>query len=65
MVTQCCVCKKYRTGSIWGRLADAVALRQGISHGYCPSCAEKAFAEIRQINRIKLKALAKATVSSF
>ncbi|MDO8669317.1 MAG: hypothetical protein Q7K65_03420 [Candidatus Buchananbacteria bacterium] len=48
MVTQCCVCKKVKiTAEVWqfGSTAEA---GQEISHGYCPSCAEKVWEEIEK-----------------
>lgn len=63
MVTQCCVCKKYRAGTRWGHMADTQQLKNGVSHGYCPDCAEKAFEEVRQVNAAKVQALVKATAS--
>jgi len=48
MVVQCCLCRQVRKGKQWeepvqGDLAGAV------SHGYCPVCAAKAFAEIQDL----------------
>ncbi len=48
MVIQCCVCKKVRVKGYW----RDVPVRHGkapVSHGYCPRCAEAAFAEIRAL----------------
>jgi hypothetical protein len=57
MVVQCCQCKKIRvtashnsrTGWIDGRNIEILPAE--ISHGYCPACASKAFAEIRAYAR--------------
>lgn len=47
MVVQCCACKRIREGSAW--IIPVVSLEgEEISHGYCPVCAAKAFAQIRQ-----------------
>jgi len=47
MIVQCCICKQVRKGKQWVQ-PDPVALAdEHISHGYCPACAVRAFAEIR------------------
>ncbi|MAF13298.1 MAG: hypothetical protein CMI53_00185 [Parcubacteria group bacterium] len=50
MIVQCCVCKKIRRGpegsATWS-LAAKEDLGPGVSHGYCPKCADKALAQIR------------------
>lgn len=43
MWVQCCVCKKVRRGSKWGRIEIPVEDRHQVSHGYCPACANLAF----------------------
>ena len=46
MTVQCCICKRVREGQVW---VDQVLSEQeeaNTSHGYCPVCAAKAFAEI-------------------
>jgi len=48
MVIQCCVCKKVRVDGHWTRKVPE-PLNEPVSHGYCPRCAEAAFAEIREI----------------
>ena len=48
MVIQCCVCKKVRVNGQW-RDVSIRRIEDMVSHGYCPRCAEAAFAEIRQI----------------
>lgn len=59
MDVQCCVCKKLRHGSRWVPVADSQLDYDGISHGYCPKCAAKAFEEIRrQASYRKLPAVA-------
>jgi len=47
MVVQCCMCKKVRRGTRWLQVVDAGLLAEGVSHGYCPVCAAKAYAELR------------------
>ncbi len=47
MKVQCCVCKKVRVGTKWVSQSDPVDVPDLVSHGYCPVCAEHAFAEIR------------------
>jgi hypothetical protein len=57
MEVQCCVCKKFRNGGRWVSLQKKDLPSRGISHGYCPKCADVAFAEIRNTqSRIKLTA---------
>lgn len=48
MVIQCCVCKKVRVQGYW-RDVPLQHIEDQVSHGYCPRCAEAAFAEIRAI----------------
>lgn len=48
MVIQCCVCKKVRVNGHW-REVPTQRIKDLVSHGYCPRCAEEAFAEIRQM----------------
>jgi len=48
MVVQCCVCGKVRSGERWVRMGKGALLTGAVSHGYCPSCAHRAFAEIRR-----------------
>lgn len=47
MMVQCCVCKRIRQGDAWTDASEAENGRE-VSHGYCPACAEAAFAEIRR-----------------
>jgi hypothetical protein len=46
MIVQCCVCKKFRQDGTWTNPNNLVADGQSISHGYCPECAENAFAQL-------------------
>jgi hypothetical protein len=48
MVIQCCVCKKVRNGSAWAKTTVSDSHECDVSHGYCPVCAKKAFAEIKE-----------------
>lgn len=48
MDVQCCVSKKLRQGNRWIAVAPSDLNYSSISHGYCPKCAAKAFAEIRR-----------------
>lgn len=50
MTVQCCSCKKIREGDRWVMTA-APESQMRISHGYCPTCAAKVFAEIRMVSR--------------
>ena len=47
MKVQCCVCHKSRIGGVWVATNPSHNSDESISHGYCPSCAEAAFAELR------------------
>lgn len=51
MLVQCCVCNKVRDGGRWKAPPDVDLRGREISHGYCPSCAAKVFAEIRHRHR--------------
>gem|GEM_PF-3139496 len=46
MLVQCCVCKKIRKGKRWVDITSPLSACCHISHGYCPVCAEAAFAEL-------------------
>jgi len=49
MTVQCCSCKKIRDGKQWVDARESeLPAGEGISHGYCPVCATRAFAAIRQ-----------------
>lgn len=50
MTVQCCSCKKIRKGSRWV-MTMAPESQMCISHGYCPTCAARVFAEIRMASR--------------
>jgi len=53
MIVQCCICKHVRKGKQWVE-ADPIDLAcEHISHGYCPVCAAKAYAEIRALIGVK------------
>ena len=48
MVVQCCSCRQVRKGKQWEKpVQNDLAGR--VSHGYCPVCAAKAFAEIEDL----------------
>ena len=49
MVIQCCQCKKLRKGKRWVKAAGTHLAGQRVSHGYCPTCAAKAFAQIEDL----------------
>ncbi len=51
MLVQCCECGLVRRGKTWKPANKAELERKDISHGYCPRCAAKAFAEIRRAHR--------------
>jgi len=50
MTVQCCSCKKIRKGSRWV-MTTVPESQMRISHGYCPTCAAKVYAEIRVASR--------------
>ncbi len=47
MTVQCCVCKRVREGKAWYVMNVPEQALAPISHGYCPVCASRAFAELR------------------
>lgn len=64
MVVQCCVCKKVRMEGVW-RAADPTSQRPDeMSHGYCPSCADDAFREVREYHRHNFQRYATANVAN-
>lgn len=46
MVTICCVCHKTKTEKGWEFRPQPET--ESLSHGYCPVCAEKTLAELRE-----------------
>lgn len=46
MIVQCCVCRRVRENGAW--VAPPESANDEISHGYCPACSERIFAEIRE-----------------
>ena len=64
MVVQCCVCKKIRIDGVW-RASDPSAPRfEEVSHGYCPSCADDAFREVREYHRHNFRGFASAKAAN-
>ena len=59
MVIQCCVCRRVRDGGQWTSQSLRV-FQEEVSHGYCPECAEKAFADIRKMRSASLTLPGKA-----
>ena len=53
---QCCMCKRVRVGDEWLSPVNRITLDDKISHGYCPTCAAQAFAQIAQATEGKRKA---------
>jgi hypothetical protein len=49
MVVQCCLCKQVRKGKYWADALPGEVVEEEVSHGYCPACAAKAFAEIAEL----------------
>ena len=51
MLVQCCVCKRVRKGGAWVKMRPPPDREGGVSHGYCPACAAKAFEQVRHMKR--------------
>ena len=51
MEVQCCVCKKIRVEGRWTVIDTHAPRAAETSHGYCPSCADDAFREVREYHR--------------
>lgn len=51
MVVQCCVCKKIRVDNVWQSADPNGPKIEAASHGYCPTCADDAFREVREYHR--------------
>ena len=49
MIIQCCLCRQVRSGKEWVVPEASDLTDPHVSHGYCPACAARAFAEIRQM----------------
>lgn len=45
MTVQCCKCKRLREDGGWSA-STAIPVRGGVSHTYCPSCADECFIEL-------------------
>jgi hypothetical protein len=46
MITQCCECRKVCADDRWVAPEVLSAVDERVSHGYCPSCYEKARQEV-------------------
>jgi hypothetical protein len=64
MKVQCCVCKKVRTEGSWETVPGPFTGGEPISHGYCPVCADAAFAELRAYHRIRAELVKKSTYAA-
>ncbi len=53
MKVQCCVCKKIRIDGVWTAPTVSQIGKEQVSHGYCPACADDAFAELRAYHATK------------
>lgn len=51
MVLQCCVCKRVHVDAEWVRVANPEVIARTASHGYCPTCAARAYAEFQALNQ--------------
>ena len=60
MTVQCCMCKRVREQQRWVDPGFNTVDITDISHGYCPVCAAKAFAEIRAYSAQKCQDTRKA-----
>lgn len=56
MKVQCCVCQRVRTPDGWVETRKPNALREHVSHGYCPQCAAKAMDELRSFHHTAVPA---------
>jgi len=63
MIIQCCACLRVRDNGNWERLEKPRVLEENTSHGYCPSCAQAAFAEIKAQQRSQKMSTARQTVT--
>ena len=45
MTVQCCKCKRCREDDDWSAPAETL-LHDGVSHTYCPTCADTSFIEL-------------------
>lgn len=54
MKVQCCVCQRVRTPEGWAETPKPKAIREHVSHGYCPQCAAKAMEEVRNFQKSRL-----------
>lgn len=59
MVIQCCACKRVKDGGDWREATPPVLDTAPKSHGFCPECESKAYAEMNRHYEI-LKALSAA-----
>ena len=64
MKVQCCVCRKVRTDGKWETVHGPIAGEEPISHGYCPVCADAAFAELRAHHASKARLTKKSTYAA-
>lgn len=64
MVVQCCVCKKIRIDGVWMLTESNAARFDEVSHGYCPSCADDAFREVREYHRHNFRAFTAAKAAN-
>jgi len=49
MIVQCCQCKKVRKGNRWVKASGSELVGRCVSHGYCPTCAARVFAQIQAL----------------
>lgn len=59
MVIQCCACKRVKDGGDWHEIATLPFDTAPKSHGFCPECEAKAYAEMSRHYEI-LKTLSAA-----
>lgn len=51
MITQCCVCRKIRSGEQWLPPDQKLDSNAQVSHGFCPDCAADAELEVAEYFR--------------
>lgn len=64
MDVQCCVCKKIRIDGRWITPLTTESRSAEMSHGYCPTCADDAFREVREYHRHNFRGFSTARTAN-
>ena len=64
MEVQCCVCKRIRVDGLWVQRDQTLPHTKETSHGYCPSCADDAFREVREYHRHNFRGFSAAKAAN-